>query len=508
MKGKYILSIDAGTTGITAILFDHLAGIVAKAYREFKQYFPQPGWVEHNPEEIWQTCLQTISDIFVDKGVSLRDICAIGITNQRETTVLWERTTGAPVHNAIVWQCRRTAELCGQLKAKRGLEKTVREKTGLVIDAYFSGTKIKWLLDNIPGVKEKAIKGEIVFGTIDSWLIFKLTGGKVHITDYTNASRTMLFNIHELRWDEELLKGLEVPAKMLPEVKSSSEVYGYTAQQNCLEAGIPIAGIAGDQQAALFGQTCFSAGEVKNTYGTGCFLIYNTGKRAITSTPGLLTTLACDRQGKPCYALEGSIFMAGAAVQWLRDGLKIITGAGETGQIAGRLKSNEGVYLVPAFTGLGAPYWDANARGAILGITRGTSREHIVRATLEAIAYQTKDVLEVMNEAAGIKIQKLRVDGGAAKNNFLMQFQADILGIPVERPVVTETTALGAAWLAGLAVGFWKDAGELQSGWRRETVFEPKVSQGQRDKLYQGWKEAVKRVLTQRADVRCQIAVF
>lgn len=495
MGEKYILSIDQGTTGTRVIVFDLRGQAVASAYRELTQHYPQSGWVEHDPADIWRDTIDVLGAVLAEGKIDARTICAIGITNQRETTVLWDRRTGEPVHNAIVWQCRRTASYCDELQA-RGLEEVVRRKTGLVVDAYFSATKVRWLLDNVPGVRERAQEGDILFGTIDSWLVWKLTGGQVHITDYTNASRTLLFDIHRLAWDEELLAEMDIPSQVLPEVRSSSEVYGFTSDNGALPSGIPIAGIAGDQQASLFGQACFAPGMAKNTYGTGCFLLVNLGREAVSSSSGLLTTIACGGDGRPVYALEGAVFNTGTAVQWLRDGLGIIDEAGDSETLARRVEDTGGVHLVPAFTGLGAPYWDMRARGAILGITRGSKREHIVRAALESIAYQTRDVLDTMVQDIGMRIEKLRVDGGAVANDFLMQFQADILGIPVERPVVAETTALGAAYLAGLATGYWRDAEEVSSLWRLGARFEPKMDAGKRDRLYSDWKDAVRRVLS------------
>jgi glycerol kinase len=495
MGEKYILSIDQGTTGTRVIVFDLRGQAVASAYRELTQHYPQSGWVEHDPADIWRDTIDVLGAVLAEGKIDARTICAIGITNQRETTVLWDRRTGEPVHNAIVWQCRRTASYCDELQA-RGLEEVVRRKTGLVVDAYFSATKVRWLLDNVPGVRERAQEGDILFGTIDSWLVWKLTGGQVHITDYTNASRTLLFDIHRLAWDEELLAEMDIPSQVLPEVRSSSEVYGFTSDNGALPSGIPIAGIAGDQQASLFGQACFAPGMAKNTYGTGCFLLVNLGREVVSSSSGLLTTIACGGDGRPVYALEGAVFNTGTAVQWLRDGLGIIDEAGDSETLARRVEDTGGVHLVPAFTGLGAPYWDMRARGAILGITRGSKREHIVRAALESIAYQTRDVLDTMVQDIGMRIEKLRVDGGAVANDFLMQFQADILGIPVERPVVAETTALGAAYLAGLATGYWRDAEEVSSLWRLGARFEPKMDAGKRDRLYSDWKDAVRRVLS------------
>ncbi len=494
MPDKYILAIDQGTTGSTVIIFDREGKIAAKAYREFTQYYPQPGWVEHDPEEIWQVTRAVINEAIMEADISGADIEAIGVTNQRETTLMWDKNTGEPIYKAIVWQCRRTAPICQELKAE-GLGEVIREKTGLVIDAYFSGTKIKWLLDNVPEARDRAKKGDILFGTIDTWLIWKLTGGKTHITDYSNASRTMIFNIKELDWDEQLLEELDIPRSILPEVKPSSGIYGETIGIGRLSAGIPVAGIAGDQQSALFGQSCFEPGSVKNTYGTGCFMLMNTGPQLVPSEKGLLTTIAWGLGDDVTYALEGSIFIAGAAVQWLRDGLQIINSASETERMAHQVPSTEGIYLVPAFTGLGAPHWNMGARGIIIGITRGTRREHIVRAALESIAYQTRDVLEAMAADSGTDFKELRVDGGAVVNNFLMQFQADILGVKVERPVVSETTALGAAFLAGLAVGYWKSLEELEAVRQVERVFVPEMEEGEREKLYLDWKRAVQRAL-------------
>src|SRR3989338_1484315 len=455
---KYILAIDQGTTGSRAYIFDKSGRIVSSAYREFRQIYPRAGWVEHNPDEIWHSVELVTKEALSRKNIKPADIAAIGITNQRETTILWDRLTCRPVHNAIVWQCRRTAQICDKLK-KQGYSNTFHKKTGLVIDAYFSGTKIKWLLDNVKGLRERAERGDICFGTVDTWLIWKLTGGKAHLTDYTNASRTLIFNIKDKKWDEELIKILNLPKAILPAVKPSSFIFGETAKNTCgLISGIPIAGDAGDQQAALFGQGCFMAGEMKNTYGTGCFLLLNTGKNFTLSKKGLVTTLACDTRGAPCYAQEGAVFITGAAVQWLRDELKIIKTAAETEKWAKRAKDTGGVYFVPAFVGLGAPYWDSRARGTLTGITRGTGRPHIIRATLEAIAYQVKDIVDIMEEETGNRLKSLRVDGGACRNDLLMQFQADILGIKIVRPAITETTAKGAAMLAALAVGFWTAA--------------------------------------------------
>ncbi|QHT71971.1 glycerol kinase GlpK [Rhodocytophaga rosea] len=487
MEQTYILALDQGTTSSRAILFDKAGSIVRIAQKEFTQYFPQPGWVEHDAKEIWSSVGSVIGEILT--FVPASQIAAIGITNQRETAVVWDKHTGEPVYNAIVWQSRQTSGICDELKAQ-GHEETFRAKTGLLIDAYFSGTKVKWILDNVDNVRLRAENGELLFGTIDTWLIWKLTGGKVHITDYTNASRTLIYNIHELRWDEELLEILTIPKSMLPEVRSSSEVYGVTAG---IFSGhkVTISGVAGDQQAALFGQACFEAGMAKNTYGTGCFMLMNTGTKAVKSTHGLLTTIAWGIDGKIEYALEGSIFVAGSAVQWLRDGLRMLKNSGESEEYASRISSSEGVYVVPAFVGLGTPYWDSQVRGAIFGLTRGTQKEHLIRATLESMAYQTKDVLTAMEADSGIKLKSLRVDGGAVSNNFLMQFQSDILGVPVDRPKINETTALGAAYLAGLAVGFWKDRSDIINNWQVDRTFSVGMRGGESEKLYAGWKMAV-----------------
>lgn len=487
---KYILSIDQGTTSSRAILFDKEGTIKFVSQREFKQYFPKGGWVEHDANEIWTSVLAVISSVLNENNISPKQIEGIGITNQRETAVVWDKNTGRPVYHAIVWQSRQTQDICTELKSK-DLEPIFKEKTGLLLDPYFSGTKVKWILDNVEGAREKAENGDLLFGTIDTWLIWKFTGG-VHVTDYSNASRTLMYNIYDLKWDEELLKYLDVPASMLPEVKPSSEVYGYTQEHHFFGEKIAIAGVAGDQQAALFGQACFESGEVKNTYGTGGFMLMNTGEKAVKSESGLLTTLAYGLDGKVNYALEGSIFVSGSAIQWLRDGLRMIKSAPASEDYANRVKSTEGVYVVPAFVGLGTPYWDADARGAIFGLTRGTEKEHFIRATLESLCYQTRDVLEAMEKDSGINVETLRVDGGAVKNNFLMQFQADIVNTPVERPEVNETTALGAAYLAGLAVGFWKSKDEIKQRWKLETEFKPELEEEEREKLYKGWKTAVK----------------
>jgi len=491
MIKKYILALDQGTTSSRAIIYNREGAIVKIAQKELTQIYPKAGWVEHDPMEIWGSQSGVASEILATTGITAEEIAAIGITNQRETTIVWEKQTGKPVYNAIVWQCRRTAGICDELKAS-GMEKYIRENTGLVLDAYFSGTKVKWILDNVKGARQKAQNGELLFGNVDTWLIWNLTKGKVHVTDYSNASRTMLFNIKELKWDEYILTKLDIPASMLPAVKPSSAVYGVT-DAKILGAEIPIAGDAGDQQAALFGQACYSPGMVKNTYGTGCFMLMLTGEKLVHSENGLLTTIAWGVNNKVEYALEGSIFIAGAAIQWLRDGLKIIYDAKDSDYFATKVPDSLGVYVVPAFVGLGAPYWDMYARGAILGLTRGTTTNHIIRATLESIAYQTRDVLEVMRTDSGIGLRELRVDGGACANDFLMQFQSDILGVPVERPEIIETTALGAAYLAGLAVGFWKDQSMIAEQRKVNRKFRPYMSDDKKEKLYAGWKKAVKR---------------
>ena len=492
MKKKYIMALDQGTTSSRAIIFNDEGRIVKVAQNEFTQYYPNKGWVEHDPMKIWGTQSGVAREVLETAGIRPGEIAAIGITNQRETTIVWDKSTGRPIYNAIVWQCRRTADICDDLK-RRGLEDYVRDNTGLVIDAYFSGTKIKWILDNVEGAREKAENGELLFGNVDTWLIWNLTRGKVHVTDYSNASRTMIYNIKELKWDERLLKELDIPASMLPEVKQSSEIYGVTDPHTFGGAEIPIAGIAGDQQAALFGQACFEAGMAKNTYGTGCFMLMNTGEEMIPSKNGLITTIAWGVDGKVEYALEGSIFVAGAIVQWLRDELKLISDASDSEYFATKVEDNNGVYIVPAFVGLGAPYWDMYARGTIVGLTRGSNRNHIIRASLESIAYQTRDVLEAMQEDSGIELQSLKVDGGAVANNFLMQFQSNILGVDVDRPEIIETTALGAAYLAGLAVGFWKDKQEISDKWKIETRFKSIMEEEEKEKLYRGWKRAVER---------------
>lgn len=488
---KYIVALDQGTTSSRAVILDHDANIVSVAQREFTQVYPEAGWVEHDPMEIWATQSSTLVEALAKSGIRSDQLAAIGITNQRETTIVWNKETGKPVYNAIVWQCRRTADICEDLKA-RGLENYVRDNTGLVLDPYFSGTKVKWILDNVEGAREDAEAGKLLFGTVDTWLVWKMTQGRVHVTDYTNASRTMLFNINDLCWDQKMLDELGIPASMMPEVKRSSEIYGKTNIGGKGGTRIPISGIAGDQQAALYGQMCVEAGQAKNTYGTGCFLLMNTGQEKVTSTHGLLTTLACGPAGEPAYALEGAVFMGGASIQWLRDELKILNGAEDSEYFATKVDTSNGVYVVPAFTGLGAPYWDAYARGTIVGLTRGVNSNHIIRATLEGIAYQTRDVLDAMQADSGIKLANLRVDGGAVANNFLMQFQSDVLNTEVHRPQVTEVTALGAAYLAGLAVGYWDSIDELQNKAVLDRTFEPHDDEEKRNRRYKGWKRAVK----------------
>ncbi|GAB0334517.1 glycerol kinase GlpK [Staphylococcus pseudintermedius] len=488
--GNYILSIDQGTTSSRAILFNEEGEIVGVAQREFKQHFPKSGWVEHDANEIWSSVLSVMASVLTENNVSANEVKGIGITNQRETTVVWDKETGRPIYNAIVWQSRQTQPICDALK-EEGHEQTFRDKTGLLLDPYFSGTKVKWILDKVEGAREKAAKGDILFGTIDTWLVWKLSGGRAHVTDYSNASRTLMYNIHELKWDDELLELLDVPKAMLPEVKPSSEVYCETIDYHFFGQNVPIAGIAGDQQAALFGQACFERGDVKNTYGTGGFMLMNTGEEAVKSGNGLLTTIAYGIDGKVNYALEGSIFVSGSAIQWLRDGLRMINSAPQSEDYAKRVDSTEGVYVVPAFVGLGTPYWDSDARGAIFGLTRGTEKEHFIRATLESLCYQTRDVIEAMAQDSGIEVNSLRVDGGAVKNNFLMRFQSDLLNIEVERPEINETTALGAAYLAGIATGFWKDKSEIQRRWKLEKSFEPEMNQKESNRLYKGWKKAV-----------------
>lgn len=486
---KYIMALDQGTTSSRCILFDQSGSIVDSVQREFKQHYPKPGWVEHDALEIWDSIVEVTRATMTKAGVEAKDIAAIGITNQRETTVVWDRETGAPIANAIVWQCRRTADIIDDLRAQ-GYEEQIRKKTGLVPDAYFSGSKVKWLLDNVPTAREKAAQGRLLFGTIDTWLIWKLTGGRVHVTDHTNASRTMLYNIHTLAWDDALLKMLDIPACMLPEVKPSSYVYGKT-DHDLFGGEIPIAGAAGDQQAALFGQCCFKPGQMKNTYGTGCFLLMNTGDKIVESDNGLVTSIAVGYADHVEYALEGSIFVAGAAIQWLRDELSILSSAAESEQYAQSTVDTAGGYVVPAFTGLGAPYWSQQARGMIVGITRGFSRAHLVRATLESLAYQTHDIVKAMERDSGVTITQLKVDGGACANDFLMQFQSDITGSAVYRPCCIETTALGAAYLAGLAVGYWSSLEHIQSNWAIDRVFEPAMSSQRRDELLSGWHRAI-----------------
>ncbi|CAK2735817.1 glycerol kinase [Vibrio crassostreae] len=488
---KYIVALDQGTTSSRAVILDHDANIVSSSQREFTQIYPKAGWVEHDPMEIWATQSSTLVEALAKAGIRSDELAGIGITNQRETTIVWNKETGKPVYNAIVWQCRRTADICEDLKA-RGLEDYVRDNTGLVLDPYFSGTKVKWILDNVEGAREDAEAGKLLFGTVDTWLVWKMTQGRVHVTDYTNASRTMLFNINDLCWDQKLLDEMGIPASMMPEVKRSSEVYGQTNLGGKGGTRIPIAGIAGDQQAALYGQMCVEAGQAKNTYGTGCFLLMNTGQEKVTSKNGLLTTLACGPKGEPAYALEGAVFMGGASIQWLRDEMKLLAGAEDSEYFATKVDSSNGVYVVPAFTGLGAPYWDAYARGTIVGLTRGVNSNHIIRATLEGIAYQTRDVLDAMQADSGIKLANLRVDGGAVANNFLMQFQSDVLDTEVHRPEVTEVTALGAAYLAGLAVGFWDSIDELQDKAVLNRTFMPHHDEEKRNRRYKGWKRAIK----------------
>lgn len=490
---KYILSLDQGTTSSRAIIFDSNGKIIGAAQKEFTQIYPKPGWVEHDPMEIWATQSGVAKEVLERTGIKAEEIAAIGITNQRETTIVWDKNTGRPVYNAIVWQCRRTASVCDALK-ERGLEEYIIHNTGLVVDAYFSGTKVKWILDNVKGARERAEKGELLFGTVDTWLIWNLTRGKVHVTDYSNGSRTMLFNIKNLKWDNKILTELGIPDSMLPEVKPSSYKYGVTSIE-ILGAEIPITGDAGDQQAALFGQACFKPGVAKNTYGTGCFMLMNTGEKLVPSKNGLLSTIAWGLDNRVEYALEGSIFVAGASIQWLRDELKLIESASDSEKIATAVEDTNGVYMVPGFVGMGAPYWDMYARGIIVGLTRGANRNHIVRATLESIAYQTRDVLQAMEEDSGIKLQALKVDGGACENNFLMQFQSDILGVPVERPEVTETTALGAAYLAGLAVGFWNNKEEIAKTWKVDKKFSPSMEEEKKESKYRRWKKAVNRSL-------------
>ncbi len=491
---QYIMALDQGTTSSRCIIYDKQGKIKSVAQKEFTQIYPKPGWVEHDPMEIWSTQISVATEAMAKMGINAQEIAAIGITNQRETTIVWNKRTGQPVHNAIVWQCRRTSDMINELKMK-GFEPYIKDRTGLVPDAYFSGTKVKWILDTIPGAREGAMDGELLFGTVDTWIIWNLTKGRTFVTDYTNASRTMLFDIKKLSWDEKILEELNIPSQMLPEVKPSSYIYGYS-DRSLFGEEIPIAGVAGDQQAALFGQCCFSKGEVKNTYGTGCFLLMNTGNEAIESRHGLITTLAASTGPEAQYALEGSVFVAGAAVQWLRDELQLIRSASESEKYAMQVPDTNGVYVVPAFAGLGAPYWDQYARGTIVGITRGCNRDHIIRATLEAIAYQTYDVLKAMEGDSGVLLKALKVDGGACANRFLLQFQADILNTTVLKPECIETTALGAAYLAGLAVGFWKSKEEIRQNWALSESFQPNMTDGKREALIAGWKKAVSRSFT------------
>ncbi|MUV07253.1 glycerol kinase GlpK [Planococcaceae bacterium Storch 2/2-2] len=489
-KERYILALDQGTTSTRAILFDEHGDVYFTSQQEFKQHFPQPGWVEHNANDIWSSVLAVIAEVLTKKSIRPDQIASIGITNQRETTVVWDRHTGEPIYHAIVWQSRQTEAICESLRTEAN-ERLVREKTGLLIDPYFSGTKVKWILDRVEGARDRAEAGDLLFGTIDTWLVWKLSGGRAHVTDYTNASRTLLYNIHDLAWDDELLELLDVPRAMLPDVKPSSHVYTTTEADHFFGHEVPISGIAGDQQAALFGQACFEEGMVKNTYGTGCFLLMNTGEKAVTSSNGLLTTIAWGLDGKVNYALEGSIFVAGSAIQWLRDGLRMFRSSAESEMYASRVDSTDGVYVVPAFVGLGAPYWKSETRGAVFGLTRGTTKEHFIRATLESLTYQTKDVVCAMERDSGIPLKKLRVDGGAVANDLLMEMQSDVLQVPVDRPTINETTALGAAYLAGLAVGFWKDQDEITRHWHLDRSFEPKKSKENSDAAYAGWQRAV-----------------
>ncbi|WP_027108053.1 glycerol kinase GlpK [Lacticigenium naphthae] len=487
---KYIMAIDQGTTSTRAVIFNNKGELKWSAQKDITQSFPEPGWVEHDANEIWIKTLQVIAGVLIEAGLQPADIDSIGITNQRETTVIWDKQTGKPVYPAIVWQSKQTASIADQLIAE-GHKDLIQKKTGLIIDSYFSATKIKWILDHVDGARKRAEAGELLFGTIDTWLLWKLTGGTVHATDYSNASRTMMFNIYTLKWDEEILSNLDIPKRILPDVRSSSEIYGYTTPTHFFGESIPVAGIAGDQQAALFGQTAFEKGMVKNTYGTGAFIIMNTGKTPIQSANGLLTTIAYGLNGEVTYALEGSIFVAGSAIQWLRDGLRMFREAADSEKYARAVSSSENIFVVPAFTGLGAPHWDQDARGAIFGLTRGTTKEHIVRATLESLAYQTRDVLETMKGDSKIETRTMRVDGGASNNDFLLQFQADITGLTIERAKVMETTALGAAYLAGLATGYWKDQEEIKANWAKSATFTPTISKPERDHLYAGWRKAV-----------------
>ena len=488
---QYLIALDQGTTSSRCIIFDRAQQVVGSAQREFTQIYPKPGWVEHDPMEIWSSQLSVLTEALAQTGISPEEVAAIGITNQRETTIVWDRRTGRPVHNAIVWQCRRTAPLCEEMKRDRELTQYIQRRTGLLVDAYFSATKIQWILDHTEGARERAERGELLFGTVDTWLIWNLTKGAVHITDYTNASRTMLFNIHDLCWDQELLDLFRIPVCMMPKVMPSSCVYGKTAVE-VLGKEVPIAGAAGDQQAALFGQCCFMPGQVKNTYGTGCFLLMNTGKQAIASKHGLLTTIAAGTGDDIEYALEGSVFVAGAEIQWLRDNMRMMRDAAHSERYAQRVEDTNGVYIVPAFAGMGAPYWNPYARGTVVGITRGCQKEHFIRAALESIAYQTMDVLQAMEEDAGMPLQELKVDGGASANSFLMQFQSDIIGASVHRPSCIETTALGAAYLAGLAIGYWKDKEEICANWQLDKKFDASMDAGKREELIKGWKRAVK----------------
>ena len=496
-----VLAIDQGTTGSTALVLDRDGRVLGRATEELTQYYPQPGWVEHDPEEIWRVSLEVIGAALESASLQEGRLRAIGITNQRETTLIWDRTTGEPLHRAVVWQSRQTSDICEQVRAN-GLEPLITKKTGLVVDPYFSGSKAKWILDRYPDARQRAEAGELLFGTIDSWLLYKLTGGEVHATEPTNASRTLLYDIRSQQWDSELLSIFGVPAAMLPEVKPSSGFFGTTVPAGALPGGVPVAGIAGDQQAALFGQGCWYPGMVKNTYGTGCFVMLNTGSELRRSKCGLLTTICCDAHGQPAYALEGSIFTTGAAVQWLRDEMGLISRADETEEIASRIADTQGVYVVPAFAGLGAPYWDMHARGAIVGLTRGSGRDQIIRATLDSIAYQTRDVVDAMDRDSEAPVQELRADGGAAANNYLMQFQADILGVPVVRPKLLETTAAGSAFLAGLGAGLWRDSDELAEAWHEDRRFTPEMKVTTRERLYVGWQEAVKRARADRRESR------
>ncbi|MDR3447049.1 MULTISPECIES: glycerol kinase GlpK [unclassified Dyella] len=499
MKQRYILALDQGTTSSRAILFDHSASVVGVAQREFAQIFPQPGWVEHSPRDILTSVLVTVTELLANTQIELSDIAAIGIANQRETTVVWDRATGQPIHNAIVWQSRQSIEICEQLR-RDGYEPLVRERTGLLIDAYFSATKLRWILDHVEGAQARAERGELLFGTIDSWLIWNLSGGSAHVTDVSNAARTLLYDIHRRCWDDDLLAMLNIPRAMLPDVRSNSEIYAHTVPTQFFGASLPIAGVAGDQQAALFGQACFSPGMAKNTYGTGCFMLLNTGEQAVPSKHGLLTTIAWQLGDRVDYALEGSIFVAGSVIQWLRDGLRMLGKASDSQAYAERVASSEGVYVVPAFVGLGAPYWRSDVRGAVFGLSRSTSKEHFVRAALESMAYQSRDVLMAMEADAGLALKELRADGGAIANDFMAQFQSDMLGVPVLRPRVQETTALGAAYLAGLAVGFWESCEEIAALWQVDRRFAPIMRETERDRLYRGWRNAVEATIGFRVD--------